>query len=307
MIFACDSQGKVDQLILPIAQASRSCYILYRLDEKLGDSYLWIFIYYIPDTAPVRDKMLYASTKSTMKQEFGGGLIKEEMFGNVPDDISLHGYKKHLAVKAAPGPLSALEEDIKYVNELEGGRAHISVDSKHETMKSVGFPVVREALEALRDFKNKKVNYVQLLLDITAEEVHLALSESTTVTELPSRIPTDTARYHLFRFDHTYEGDRFDSAIFIYSMPGYKCPIKERMLYSSCKSTLLDVIENEDQGGIEITRKLELDSGEELSEDYLLEEIHPKKNLHRPAFAKPKGPVGKRGPKRMIKKQEGEQ
>lgn len=28
--------------------------------------------------------MLYASTKSTMKQEFGGGLIKEEMFGNVP-------------------------------------------------------------------------------------------------------------------------------------------------------------------------------------------------------------------------------
>lgn len=49
-------------------------------------------------------------------------------------------------------------------------------------------------------------------MDITAEEVHLALSESTTVTELPSRIPTDTARYHLFRFDHTYEGDRFDSA-----------------------------------------------------------------------------------------------
>lgn len=79
------------------------------------------------------------------------------------DDISLHGYKKHLAVKAAPGPLSALEEDIKYVNELEGGRAHISVDSKHETMKSVGFPVVREATEALRDFKNKKVNYVQLV------------------------------------------------------------------------------------------------------------------------------------------------
>lgn len=28
--------------------------------------------------------MLYASTKSTMKTEFGSGLIKDEMFGNVP-------------------------------------------------------------------------------------------------------------------------------------------------------------------------------------------------------------------------------
>lgn len=34
-------------------------------------------------------------------------------------------------------------------------------------------------------------------------------------------------------------------AVFIYSMPGYKCSIKERMLYSSCKSRLLDTVEQE--------------------------------------------------------------
>lgn len=28
-------------------------------------------------------------------------------------------------------------------------------------------------------------------------------------------------------------------------MPGYKCSIKERMLYSSCKSRLLDTVEQE--------------------------------------------------------------
>ncbi len=32
-------------------------------------------------------------------------------------------------------------------------------------------------------------------------------------------------------------------SVFIYSMPGYKCPIKERMLYSSCKAPVIDVIE----------------------------------------------------------------
>ncbi|PNI80317.1 T0016682 isoform 2, partial [Pan troglodytes] len=29
------------------------------------------------------------------------------------------------------------------------------------------------------------------------------------------------------------------------SMPGYKCSIKERMLYSSCKSRLLDSVEQD--------------------------------------------------------------
>lgn len=36
----------------------------------------------------------------------------------------------------------------------------------------------------------------------------------------------------------------FFCLVFIYSMPGYNCSIKERMLYSSCKAPLLDVIEN---------------------------------------------------------------
>lgn len=34
-------------------------------------------------------------------------------------------------------------------------------------------------------------------------------------------------------------------SVFIYSMPGYSCSIKERMLYSSCKSRLLDEVEKD--------------------------------------------------------------
>ena len=31
----------------------------------------------------------------------------------------------------------------------------------------------------------------------------------------------------------------FFSPVFIYTMPGYSCTVKERMLYSSCKATLI--------------------------------------------------------------------
>lgn len=48
--------------------------------------------------------------------------------------------------------------------------------------------------------------------------------------------------------------------------------------------------------------QLEIDDGKELTEEYLYEEIHPKRNLHRPAFAKPKGPPN-RGAKRITKSQ----
>lgn len=43
-------------------------------------------------------------------------------------------------------------------------------------------------------------------------------------------------------------------AVFIYSMPGYTCSIKERMLYSSCKNPLIDTVEK--NLGIEIAKKV---------------------------------------------------
>lgn len=45
-------------------------------------------------------------------------------------------------------------------------------------------------------------------------------------------------------------------AVFIYSMPGYTCSIKERMLYSSCKNRLLDEVERDYQ--LEVTKKVHM-------------------------------------------------
>lgn len=43
--------------------------------------------------------------------------------------------------------------------------------------------------------------------------------------------------------------------VFIYSMPGYSCSIKERMLYSSCKAPLLDLIQSL---GVTIAKKVSI-------------------------------------------------
>lgn len=59
-----------------------------RMDEKQdGDTFKWLMISWSPDSASIRNKMLYASTKATLKKEFGGGQIMDELYGN--DRVSI--------------------------------------------------------------------------------------------------------------------------------------------------------------------------------------------------------------------------
>lgn len=286
-----------DKMVLPLLEEKQPCYLLYRLDSKNNLGYQWIFISWSPDFSPVRQKMLYAATRATLKLEFGGGLIKEEMFGTSIDDVNLSGYKKHLTSGSAPAPLTFAETELKLIKENDKEVNTISVNDKHQHMTGVSFPVSDEAVRKLEELRDGKITYVQLSLDIPAEKINLEMADNTDITSLASRVPDESARYHVFTYKHTHEGDYTESIVFIYSMPGYKCSIKERMLYSSCKSPLISKIESL---GIEITKKLEVDDPKELSEENVYDEIHPKKNVATKKFDKPKGPAG-RGPRRMAK------
>ena len=85
--------------------------------------------------------------------------------------------------------------------------------------------------------------------------------------------------------------------MFIYSLPGYSVPIKERMIYSSCRNAVVDVMEK--TLNIPLEKKVEVSSGSELTEEYLQGELHPVVSLNRPKFAKPAGPS--KGNKRITK------
>ncbi|NP_001187829.1 twinfilin-1a [Ictalurus punctatus] len=285
-------------LVLPLLDKDQPCYVLYRLDSTNSQGHEWVFLAWSPDHSPVRDKMLYAATRATVKKEFGGGHIKDELFGTVKDDLSLSGYKKYLMSQAAPLPFSAAEEELRQIK-LSEVHTDISVDTKQQTLQGVAFPLHGDAMQALQKFKDKRLNYVQLKIDFAKELIMLSNTELTELKDLPKRIPKDAARYHFFLYKHSHEGDHLESIVFIYSMPGYNCSIKERMLYSSCKNPLLDMVENNLQ--MEVEKKLEIDNGEELTADFLYEEVHPKQHAHKQAFAKPRGPAGRRGDRRITR------
>uniref|UniRef100_A0A1A7XW20 Twinfilin-1 n=1 Tax=Iconisemion striatum TaxID=60296 RepID=A0A1A7XW20_9TELE len=285
-----------DSLVLPLLEDGLPCYILYRLDSINNQGYEWILLAWSPDHSTVRHKMLYAATRATLKKEFGGGHIKDELFGTTKEELNLHGYRKHLTSQAAPLPLTAAEEELRQIK-LSEVQTDISVDTKQQTLQGVAFPINKAAAEALVHFRDKKINYVQLKIE--DEVICLCSTEPTELRDLPKRIPKDSPRYHFFLYKHSHEGDYLESTVFIYSMPGYKCSIRERMLYSSCKNNLIDMVE--DKLKIEVEKKLEIENGDELTSDFMYEEVHPKQHAHKQAFSKPKGPAGKRGGRRITR------
>ena len=102
-------------LVLEAIEDAQPCYVLFRSDERdeAGMTFRWILISWSPDSANVRQKMLYASTKATLRKEFGGGQIKDDYYANQRDDLTLEGYKRHLKSASAPGPLSRYRVSIQ--------------------------------------------------------------------------------------------------------------------------------------------------------------------------------------------------
>lgn len=283
-----------DRLVPRAVEDDQPAYFLYRTDDTDGPN--WIFLSWSPDHAPPRQKMLYAATKATFKNEFGQGQIKHEVYANMKSEMSLAGFKRHLAVGDEPAPLSREEEEMKLVNETET-RVEISIDTKHQTISSLAFPFDKAALAAIEDYQRKGADYLQFSIDLAKETIMLQKKSVCDIEDLPSQVPEDAARYHLLRFKHTHEGDYLESTIFIYSMPGYSVPIKERMMYSSCKNAVLEILQK--HYTIPIEKSIEVDSGGELTEQFLQEELHPVKSLNRPKFARPAPP--NKGNRRITK------
>ena len=202
-----------ETMVSKALQDDQPCYILFRLDERdASESFYWTLIAWTPDDSPTRQKMLYASTKATFKKQFGAGQIKEDYYANHREEVTLAGYKKFLAVEAAPGPLSQAEEEQKAIKEAEA-RTEVSVDTKHNTLSGLAFPLQPEATDAIREYSQGTKDYVQLAIggesccnykkktflenlpsDLTKETVEAVESGTCPLDQLPGKVPNDVGR-----------------------------------------------------------------------------------------------------------------
>jgi len=159
------------KLVVDLLEKDKACFVLYRLDS---DTAQFVLFCYVPDKAKVKEKMLYASTRSNLKQQLGLNYFVDEVFGTVLGDFTLEGYKHHVQSKKSEAPLTEREQLKK--EELNSGDIYSGGASTY--VHGVSFPVENQATDALKKLVSGSLNYVQIAIDCDKEKVILDHSGS---------------------------------------------------------------------------------------------------------------------------------
>ncbi|KIM55952.1 hypothetical protein SCLCIDRAFT_1220783 [Scleroderma citrinum Foug A] len=284
---------------------SDPCYILARLDDPTSE---WFTIAYVPDTASVRNKMLYASTRNSLTKSLGSTVFTDSIFATSKGDITPEAYAAHKRHLAAPQPMSAREQEIADIRaaEREAGVVYEGSRAKqnHLGQGTVGYQWSPEAEDAVKRLGDGEGNHVVVLqIDVSAETLVLGADSDAEVDTLRTLIPTSDPSFSLFAWSNTHSATGRD-VVFIYSCPS-SSPIKYRMVYSSGAllifreaKTLLESTSNFSLAA----RKIETSDPSEITEAYLKQELGFSEGIGndsynsgtRAAFTRPKGPGRRR-------------
>ncbi|KAH8724284.1 hypothetical protein GQ44DRAFT_654988 [Phaeosphaeriaceae sp. PMI808] len=262
-------------------------YILIRRADNLSspDKSL-VAVTYVPNAAPVRQKMLFASTRLTLVRELGGEHFPESVFTTEASELTAEGWEKHLAHEAKDNPLTAEEQSLQEIKDAE---ALESRGTRGQGLVQAGRIAIRaedDIATALRTLGGGgSNNFVQLRMNSSTETLQLVSSTSVTPATISSQLDNTEPRYAFYRHD-----DAAASIVFISTCPS-NARIRERMIYAASRGNVVGLAQNE--GGLKIAQKMEATNPEEVTEGKLLAEFREEEKGEKKGFARPKRP-GKR-------------
>ncbi|TEA22342.1 Twinfilin [Colletotrichum sidae] len=245
---------------------------------------------YVPDSAKVRQKMLFASTRLTLVRKLGSEHFRESIFATTPEELSSQGFAKHDAHTELEAPLTEEERSLGAVKQAEAEASTGTGTREIHLSKTLAMPIAEDALAAMKELGQSGRNLVMLKINPEKESVELVPSDESpsSIAELTSTISSTEPRFTLYRFTHTHNGTESSPVLFIYTCPATgNRSIKNRMLYPLMKRAVLEIATSE--AGLTFEKKLEVEEPSEVTEESVLAELHPKVTA-RQGFSRPKRP-----------------
>jgi len=221
-------------------------YIILRLDSKNLSGYEWFLIAYVPDGSPVKERMLYASSRENFKRQLGLSYFNGELYGSTPDEISHEAFKSNQEKCKTEAPLT--EKEIIYKLSVN---AVVDPGISKEYVHSVKFPLSNDAQDKIKALKSNSINFVQMYVDVNKETVELASAKNVSLDNIKSELPADEPRFTLFNYQHTFENTQYNQIVFIYYCPD-SAKVKLKMLYSTVKAVVTGAAE---ELGLKIEKK----------------------------------------------------
>ncbi|GAA5994993.1 hypothetical protein JCM11641_001477, partial [Rhodosporidiobolus odoratus] len=267
-----------------VVEDKKPAYYLYRLSPPPTSTFL--FLTYVPDSSPVRQKMLYASTSSALRKTLGGdSRLPQSIFATSPQDLTYESYLAHTKHAQAEAPLTAREMDMEEVRRVEKLQTDVEGDGGEESRKgrSIIFGTgaaggensesqvrgvllwsedAKEAVAALGKAEEEEGarSIAVLEIDIAKETVVLAPEQPTELV-----LPPSSPCYFFYR--------HAAGPVLVYSCPPAS-PIKSRLVYSSAALVLYKVAVPQ-FAGIKVLKKLETDDPSEVTLAWIDSELGP--------------------------------
>ncbi|SCU89897.1 LAME_0E06062g1_1 [Lachancea meyersii CBS 8951] len=213
-----------------------------------------IFVSYVPETSPVRAKMLYASTKNTVLRQVGSNHVSQQLLLSLPEELTSETWSSLGSGENAPlTEAEQISSSISEQQQLEHARGgHQLVSQTGGTSHTLSFKI--SSGQPIPDLLEK---YNLLIFSINLAKEQVEVLETTQISEtsqIISFLRSDHPTYNLYNSQGKLH--------FIYSCPsGSK--VKERMLYASNKSGFITHLADVD--------KLTLDSVSEIGDASELE------------------------------------
>ena len=135
----------------PHLTPSQALYIILRRHTNADDGY--VAITYIPDSAPVRSKMLFAATRLTLVRELGTERFREQLFVAEAAELTREGWLKHEASGTLKAPLTAEEQTLEGVKDAEAEARGGTAGRQLETGGKLTMGMTEDALQALEELK----------------------------------------------------------------------------------------------------------------------------------------------------------
>ena len=211
-------------------EADCACYVLFRRSVATEP---WALISFVPDTAPIKEKMLLSSSKEALKKALGGVFGLEVQFSAL-EDVALEGEKSD-AEKAAE-QLAMMTTFEREAAEVKRGEAGAAAGGKVKS-SNLAFPLSADASAQLDAFAAGTVAMVAL--SIEGETIALRRAEADLpLASLAAALPTDEPSYCVFRWAHERDGAAVAPVLFVYMCPE-DAPVRGKMLHASSKASMV--------------------------------------------------------------------
>lgn len=289
------------QSMQELAVASEACYFAFRLDSKNEFGFEWLLISFVPDLCKVKEKMLYASTLDNLRKQLGSQYFCGDLHVTLTAELAASSLMaiRQKSRRDLEDIESAANEQEKLLKKEYDSGSTISVSSKN--VHGVRFGMDENAIEALNNVVSCNANFASLAIDMRTERIVLDKSEALESGDgLAARISDSEPRFTVFVFAHSNkDGEEANATFFIYSCPD-SSKIKEKMVYSTTKSTVADALK---ALGIENAKAIETTDVAELNSQFLLNVLYPQA-VEKKTFKKPTRATGSRGAARLVAKAE---